>query len=65
MFLYEEAFLKVFFYKTLLIVNSTLISLKLKEEVINIKGESLFISFLDKHELHIKGNIKSVEIEKC
>ncbi len=67
-FLYDQDYFIAFFgnllhvyaYETLNILSDTLIELKLKEFVLEVKGQNLTIKEMDKKEILIKGLINEV-----
>jgi len=53
--------LHVYHYESLITLENTYISLKLKEFILNIEGKDLIVSMMDNHEILIKGLITKME----
>lgn len=71
-FLYDQDYfidifndcIHVYYYENLLSLSATLISLKLKEFILQIEGQNLVVSQMDKHEILIKGLIESLRFKR-
>ena len=55
-----DSYIHVFNYKELVSLTSKLIILKMDEFNLEIKGDNLFITKMEKREILIKGNIMNV-----
>lgn len=54
----------VYYYISLITLESKNVTLKLKEFILKITGEDLTVSMMDSHEILIKGLIKNMEFQR-
>ena len=64
MFLYEKNTLKLYYYKTLLRIDPCEIVVLYAQYFLHIVGNGLCVSFFEREELHITGNIQYIRMEK-
>lgn len=64
MFYFEAGILKITNYSSLKVLNEKEVVFIMKNYRLEIRGENIFISFFERYEVHIQGQIIDIHMEK-
>ena len=61
--IFENNILKIYYYKTLLRIDSSEVIIYCKKYILKISGSKLKINYYEKEELHISGLIEDIKFD--